>query len=370
MNIAIYESDGITVLTHFTQWDTNRTIIISGLDLSEPPACQFYNAHSKRAIVVASELSGSDIIVPVPNLILQEGLSLIIDVYRETAPNGTPISDLSLTEGKVIYTFRVPVTPRPKPEDYEYTENIEYVSWAELSRRAEELLAKLEQTDFRRNVDTRFVQFTVDGETWKNLFSLDEIKGETGEIHDVTASVDDQFGTPYVDVTMGGTSIDRTFDLAFHNLRGFSPTAEVTSAGEISISTSVTGASVSVDRDTFVSKIFESGIYTFEYEDNEWTLDGEAVSLETYGITFVDVQSLLGDGDTITVNSSNDFITIDIEDINGRTTQILRRYASFLPTFDIDPLTGSLLMTAVSGYYDMEFYLTEENGHLNVREVG
>lgn len=295
MNIAIYESDSTTILTHFTQWDTNRKIVIKGFELSEPPACQFYNAHSKRALVVNSELSGNDIIVPIPNLILQDGLSLIIDVYRETAPNDSSISDLSLTEGKVIHTFRIPVHPRPKPEDYEYIENIEYVTWAELSRRAEELLAKLEQTDFRRNLENRHVEYTTDGETWNELFALDEIKGDTGEIHNVTASVDDQFGTPYVDVTLGGTSIDRTFDLAFHNLRGFSPTAVVT-----------------------------------------------------------------GDEDTV---------TFTMEDINGRTTQTMRRYAAFLPTFDIDPLTGKLYMTTVSGYYDMEFYITESNGHLNVREV-
>ena len=295
MNIAIYESDGTTVLTHLTQWDTNRKIVIQGLEISEAPAFQFYNAHSKKAIVVASELSGSNIVVPIPNLILQEGLSLIVDVYMETSPNGTPVSETSTTEGRVIYTFRIPVNPKPKPEDYEYEENIEYVSWAEMSRRAEELLAKLEQTDFRRNTETMYVEFTVDGENWSQLFSLDEIKGDTGEIHNVTASVDDQFGDPYVDVTMGGTTIDRSFDLAFHNLRGFSPTAVVTA------------------------------------DENS--------------------------------------ITITMEDINGVTSQSLGRYASYLPSFNIDPNTGRLSMSSVSGFSGMRFFITESTGHLNVEEV-
>lgn len=370
MDIAIFESDGTTVLTHFTQWDTNRTVIIRGLDVIEPPVCQFYNAHSKRALVVPSSFLGDDLEVPIPNLILQDGMALVLDVYKETSPNDIPVSELSFTEGKVINSFRIPVTPKPKPEDYEYVENIEYVSWVQLSKRAEELISKLERTDFRKNEDTNFVEFTVDGETWKRLFSLNEIKGEAGKISSFTASVDDEYGTPYVDVTTGGTPYNRRIDLAFHNMKGYSPSAEVRSAGEISISTTVTGASVTVDRDVFTAKIYESGTYTFVYDSGSWKLGDASITLADYGITLSASQSSLSSGDTITVVSSNDYIEIHMEDVNGETSQRLRRYAAFLPSFDIDPLTGRLLMTAVSGYYDMEFYITEENGHLNVKEVG
>lgn len=295
MSVSIYESDRSTVLTHFTQWDTNRVIAIRGLGLTAAPIIQFYNAQRKRALVVNSEISGTDIVVPVPNLILQDGISLMIDVYKETTHNPSSATDTSDTEGRVIYTFRVPVTPKPMPEDYVYTENIGYVSWVELSRRAEELLEKLEQTDFRMNDDTKFVEFTVDGETWKPLFSISEIKGEAGEIHSVTASIDEEYGTPYVDVTLGGTSTDRTFDFAFHNVRAYSPTAEVT--------------------------------------------------------------------------GTESTVTITMVDRNGTTSQTLGRYASLLPRFDIDPVTGDLYTSAVSGYLDMEFYIDEDNGHLNVTEA-
>ena len=45
-------------------------------------------------------------------------------------------------------------------------------------------------------------------------------QGANAVISGATASVDNQVGTPNVVVTMGGTESDRTFDFAFHNLKG------------------------------------------------------------------------------------------------------------------------------------------------------
>jgi hypothetical protein len=61
------------------------------------------------------------------------------------------------------------------------------------------------------------------------------------EITGVTASVDNEIGTPYVDVTETGTGKDFSFDLAFHNLKGDKgDTGETGQTGQDGFSPSVT----------------------------------------------------------------------------------------------------------------------------------
>lgn len=54
----------------------------------------------------------------------------------------------------------------------------------------------------------------------ENHFTTDVVINAKPVITGVTASVDNEVGTPYVDVTPTGTSTDYSFDLAFHNLKG------------------------------------------------------------------------------------------------------------------------------------------------------
>lgn len=50
----------------------------------------------------------------------------------------------------------------------------------------------------------------------------DGADGQSATITEVTASVDNNVGTPSVDVTLGGTPLARTIDFDFHNLKGAS----------------------------------------------------------------------------------------------------------------------------------------------------
>lgn len=111
-DIVCYDSDG-KVFNHFTQWDRNRNIIIRGADVTTVPVLHFYNKNSKTALVVNPSIQNSDIFAPIPNILLQEAHPIIADVFYTN--NGS---------SKSKYNIRLPVLPKPKPDDLLYTEVI------------------------------------------------------------------------------------------------------------------------------------------------------------------------------------------------------------------------------------------------------
>lgn len=141
MLVQIFDSDG-NKLDRLFQWDTNRTLCISGLGLSIPPTVHFYNARSNEALVLASSLNEGNVEVSIPNLLLMDPLPIIADVY---------VTNKETREGKTKQQIRVPLTPRPKPEDWEYVETIEYKSFAELSLEAETQLEGMQNATQEAN---------------------------------------------------------------------------------------------------------------------------------------------------------------------------------------------------------------------------
>ena len=132
MSIICYDSDG-NVLKSLYQWDNNQTITISGLDVSQAPVFHFSNRLNTLALVVAPTISGSSVTANVPNLLLQQAEPIICYVYQSTEQDGS----------RTAHVIRIPVIPRPKPDDYEYNENIDYVSVAMLQSRMSSLLAQI-----------------------------------------------------------------------------------------------------------------------------------------------------------------------------------------------------------------------------------
>ena len=74
----------------------------------------------------------------------------------------------------------------------------------------------------------------------------------------------------------------------------------------ITAETTVSGATVSVNKTTFVSELVNNGTYVFTFDGTNWTYSGNAINLDDYGIS-LDIGTPVAN-DTITIvlaNASN-----------------------------------------------------------------
>lgn len=110
-------------ITHFTQWDADREIIILG-DFSSAPMVHFCNKNSKYAQCVNSNLIDTNQIkVSVPNNLLREPYPILMYVY--TTENGSK---------QTILSGKIPVKERAEPEGAVFEENVHVVYLAELEQ--------------------------------------------------------------------------------------------------------------------------------------------------------------------------------------------------------------------------------------------
>lgn len=89
------------------QWDINRVLNVTGLNLSAAPEVHFSNANMDKAIVRQATLKNNVVTVSIPNSILQSPLTIY--------------AHIGVYEGdtfKVIETVSIPVIPKVKPSDY------------------------------------------------------------------------------------------------------------------------------------------------------------------------------------------------------------------------------------------------------------
>lgn len=131
-NITCFDSDNNLLKTLY-QWDNNQVMTVRGIDMPPIPVFHFCNRRSHIALVVSPEVSGSDLTVKIPNILLQQAEPIIAYVYQDTDNDGY----------RTMRAIHIPVIPRPKPDDYEYEENIDYISVAVLNSRLSELLHEL-----------------------------------------------------------------------------------------------------------------------------------------------------------------------------------------------------------------------------------
>ena len=121
MELEFYDSEN-NLLNEITQWDINRKLKIKGLTLIQAPMIHFYNQYCSRALVVQSAVSENEILVNIPNILLQKDVPITVAIFVEETEN----------EAKTVYMNNINVKTKMKPEDYTFEENIEYINWKEL----------------------------------------------------------------------------------------------------------------------------------------------------------------------------------------------------------------------------------------------
>lgn len=131
-NITCYDSDG-NLLKRLYQWDNNQTITVRGVTIPPTPVFHFCNRLSDVALVVVPEVSGTDLTADIPNILLQQAEPIIIYLYQDTDNDGY----------RTVQAIHIPVMPRPKPDDYEYEDNIDYTSVAILNARLSTLIREI-----------------------------------------------------------------------------------------------------------------------------------------------------------------------------------------------------------------------------------
>lgn len=122
--LTIYDALG-NPLRELHQWDINQKLVVRGLTTQTPPVFHFCTRIRDKALVVTPTMSGQDVIANIPNILLTEKENIVVYLYTGTGDDGF----------RSVYTIRIPLYPRQKPDDYEYVENIDYPSYADLDAR-------------------------------------------------------------------------------------------------------------------------------------------------------------------------------------------------------------------------------------------
>lgn len=115
------------------QWDINRVLNVTGLNLSATPEVHFSNSAMDRAIVRQATLNNNVVTVTIPNSILQYPLTINahIGVYEGD-------------EFKVIETISIPVIPKVKPSDYKLENSDEEIySFNALENKVDNIVADI-----------------------------------------------------------------------------------------------------------------------------------------------------------------------------------------------------------------------------------
>lgn len=126
--IQCYDLDG-NQIEKFYQWDINQKIIVktSNFDYTAntiAPKIHFTNAKMKNALLVQSIVEDDNIIVDVPNCLLEESCPIKIYFYFTSREDSS--------SQRTIASVTIPVEKKNKPDEYEYEENVTEYTFEDL----------------------------------------------------------------------------------------------------------------------------------------------------------------------------------------------------------------------------------------------
>lgn len=101
-----YDAQNRTLRTLY-QWDKDVTILIKGVAMTPAPTFQFANRKTKETISVDSSVSGEDLVVTIPNVLLERPEAIFAYIYRRTSSGA----------GRTLGSIYIPVRARQKPAD-------------------------------------------------------------------------------------------------------------------------------------------------------------------------------------------------------------------------------------------------------------
>lgn len=124
------------------QWDQNRVLRVTGLNLKVKPEVHFSNANMKGAIPVQADLVNHVVVASIPNSLLQEPLRIYahIGIYEGD-------------EFRVVELVEIPVKPRKRPADYELAvDDFELYSFKRLENQVANAVANAATKDQVANI--------------------------------------------------------------------------------------------------------------------------------------------------------------------------------------------------------------------------
>lgn len=267
---AIFAEGVFTVtVTGLTQWDYGQQLKIKGLGLSSNTEVHFSNNAEKEALVMQASASGDDLVVEVPNVLLEKDKDITAWVYTDTG-----------TSGETIRTIFLPVYTRIKPADYVSENNVkEVVNYVE---QAQEYAATAQTFANTAQAASKSAQDNAD-KVQQQADRVEDILENVPDFneYDTLAQLEKSFyeGRKYNGMTYAGKTSDKGVKL--HSVKG--KTVQQTTNGYQLFNT---------------SKITNhNGITVTREADGSFTLNGKAVDIydssiiNTYGSTDIAITS-------------------------------------------------------------------------------